>query len=171
MNRNPMFAIATLTSLLAAGSHADIVVEFVEGAPKDRFVFENVGTCPISSATLIIDLSGSSAGLIFDVTASGAGVQVFQPFELVAGAQHLAGAPQVADGDTGLTLPVSTWAPGATIAFTIDVDDTINQREITVSGTEISGAEVRLVRDGTVYIGTFSDAARALIKLPPCPTT
>jgi hypothetical protein len=171
MKRKPMFPIAILASIWATSSHADITVQFQEGAPKDRFIFENIGNCPITAASLIVDLSGSSAGLIFDVTASGAGVQVFQPFELVAGAGSLAGVPQVADGDTSLTLPVAAWAPGAAIAFTIDVDDTINQREITVSDAEITGAEVRLLSDGTAYTGVFTGDARALVRMPPCPTT
>jgi hypothetical protein len=164
-------AFAALASIFGSVASADLAVTFLEGAPKDRFVFENTGNCPLGPTDLVVDLSGSVAGLIFDVTATGAGVQVYQPFELVAGADSLSGLPQVSDGDTGLVLPVSALPPGARIAFTIDVDDTINQREITVSNAEIAGAEVRLVHDGTAYVGTFTDAARAVVKLPPCPTT
>ena len=52
---------------------ADLDVRFLEGAPKDRFIFHNNSNCSLETARLVLDLSGSSAGLIFDVTGKGAG--------------------------------------------------------------------------------------------------
>ena len=74
-----MLIIAGISS---APVQADIVVNFVESAPKDRFVIENTGECEFENLVVEIDLSGSAGGLIFDTTATGAGVEVFQPFEV-----------------------------------------------------------------------------------------
>lgn len=159
-------AIGALSTTFAA--HADLVVSFIEGAPKDRFVFEMVGACATGPASLEIDLAGSNAGLIFDVTEAGAGVEVFQPFELVAGADRVTGTSPVLDGSQDLSLDVSGLEPGAQVAFTIDVDDTIGAREITVSGAEIAGAEARLVVDGQAYEAAFGPDARARITFASC---
>lgn len=161
--------LATLGVLgTAFGAQADMVVSFIEGAPKDRFVFELVGTCATGPASLEIDLAGSNAGLIFDVTSAGAGVEVFQPFELVAGAERVIGTSAVLDGAQDLSLDVSGLEPGSQVAFTIDVDDTIGAREITVSGAEITGAEARIVVDGQTYEGAFGPDARARISFASC---
>lgn len=158
-------------TLGATAGAADLAARFIESAPKDRFEFENISGCPVTAADLTLDLSTSAAGLIFDVTGSGAGVQVFQPFELVTGAENLLELPRIADGDSVLTLPISVLEPGGKIAFTIDVDDTLTQSESMVSDTEITGALVSLVLDGKHYSGVFTDQAQASISLPPCPTT
>lgn len=160
--------LACLLSLCATPALAEITIRFDEGAPKDRFVIENTGACALLEAQLRIDLTGSAGGLVFDTTASGAGVQVFQPFEMVSGAQALSGLPQVSDGDTSITLPVTSLAPMGQIVFTIDVDDTIGAREITVSGAEISGAQVRIVQSGTAYTAPFTEKAEASLPLPVC---
>lgn len=88
-----------LTIFIAIPAHADLSVSFNEGAPKDRFSFKSVGECPISSATLKLDLSGSRSGLIFDVTGSGAGVEAFQFLEFVSGRISLMKVPTIKDGD------------------------------------------------------------------------
>ena len=89
-----------------------------------------------------MDLSTSQGALIFDVTNQGAGVEVFQPFEVVAGQDAFSAMPTIVDGQNLVELPISNLRPGANIAFTIDVDDTLGGREITVTGSEISGATV-----------------------------
>ncbi|WP_371157056.1 aggregation factor core [Jannaschia sp. 2305UL9-9] len=150
--------------LLATPTFADVTVTFREGAPKDRFTIEQTGECGLGSTDVTIDLSGSASGLVFDVTGSGAGVQVFQPFELVAGQDLLSGQPVVRDGDQRITLPVTGLLAGQTIAFTIDVDDTVGTREITVSDSEIIGASVR-VGDRSAEFG--ADAI-ARLSLPDC---
>lgn len=144
---------------------ADLRVVFDEGAPKDAFRFENVSTCTVSDTSLELDLSTSEAGLIFDVTDAGQGVEVYQPFEVVQGAQALAVLPQVVDGQSKLVLEIKELAPGGEIEFTIDVDDTIGQREITVSGSEIEGARVQWA-DGMQAI--FSSSARATLPISGC---
>ena len=73
-------AVAILLTTQTAA--ADIAVRFVESAPKDRFIIENLGDCALTAAGLTLDMAGSAGGLIFDVTGSGAGVEVFQPFDL-----------------------------------------------------------------------------------------
>lgn len=153
---------------LAAPALADVSATFQEGAPKDRFTFRNDGACAITSAQIVLDLSGSKAGLIFDVTSQGAGVEVFQPLELVAGAGSLTAAPVVRDGDTMVRMDVRELAPGAEIAFTIDVDDTAGGREITVSGSEIEAAQVSLEQSGQVHTAQFSSRATATVKTDAC---
>lgn len=154
--------------LAAFPAAADLRVRFIEGAPKDRFVITNEARCAVLQSEFVVDLAGSAAGLIFDVTGEGAGVQVFQPFELLDGAAALNAIPKVSDGDTRLSLSIRSLAPGAQIAFTIDVDDTLGPRGITVSDAEIAGATVRLVSGGVTRSGTFSPRSEAVVKTPAC---
>lgn len=156
--------------LLATPAAADISVRFSEGAPKDRFTFTADVACLNGPISVRLDLSGSASGLIFDVTESGAGVEVFQPFELVAGGDLVTTPPQVKDGDTELTLGLSQLPKGGQVAFTIDLDDTTGGREITVNGSEIAGAAVHVTwKDGSAK-GVFGENARALVKTGACAT-
>ena len=158
-----------IAAILAAGpAFADLDIRFVEGAPKDRFTLTQTGGCALGPSKITIDLAGSAAGLIFDVTATGAGVEVFQPFELTAGAAQVETLPVVADGDTKLTLALSGLADGQSVAFTIDVDDTLGSRAITVSGAEIEGASVHLANNASSVSATFDQTARAKITVPDC---
>ncbi len=103
-----MFIRATLitfTLALAAPVAADLRVTFDEGAPKDRFTLTNAGGCVMPAGVVTLNLATAPAGLIFDVTAQGAGVEVFQPFELVAGASLLEDTPVVTDGDAAIRGP------------------------------------------------------------------
>lgn len=162
-------AIATAIALFTVTPlYAGIQVRFVEGAPKDRFVLENVGGCDVVSSTLNIDLSPSAGRLIFDVSEAGAGVEVFQPLELVDGANALRQLPSVVDGQTSIELEIATLAAGENLAFTIDVDDTIGQREITVSGSEIVGATVSYTNGSDRSTAVFSSDALANVTIPDC---
>ncbi|MCY4178906.1 MAG: aggregation factor core [Litoreibacter sp.] len=157
--------------LVASPALADISVEFREGAPKDRFTFTNTGTCAIGPATLELDLGDSAAGLIFDTTGAGAGVEVFQPYETVAGAASLASVSQVRDGDNRLELSLSKLAPGGSIAFTIDVDDTLRDSalgQIRVSDSEIAGATVALISAQGTASGVFDATSAAFIRVNSC---
>ncbi|MEM6941409.1 MAG: aggregation factor core [Pseudomonadota bacterium] len=143
-------------------------MRFTEGAPKDRFTLTNTGGCDLPAMTVTLDIGASPAGLIFDVTAQGAGVEVFQPFELVAGAALLREMPKVTDGDAAIVLALHALAPGQGVAFTIDVDDTGGAREITVNGSEIAGAEVSATLAGKTRLARFTDQGTALLPTPPC---
>jgi hypothetical protein len=154
--------------LVALPAWADIEVRFVEGAPKDRFVFTNTGGCATGPLTLTLDLAGSAAGLIFDVTQAGAGVQVYQPFEVVTGGTLLTAAPQVRDGDTRLVLSLSDLPVGQRLEFTIDVDDTAGSRATLVSDAEMARAGVQAqLADGT-RDATFDATSRARLSTPAC---
>lgn len=157
------FIVSTSVSALA-----DIEVIFREGAPKDRFTIRNTGSCDLQQATILIDLSASAAGLVFDTTSAGAGVEVFQPLEITDGKQYLTQIPQVVDGDQSVALEVNDFSTDSVISFTIDVDDTIGQREITVSNSEISGAQIRLEGEGTMLQANFGPSARAEIADSVC---
>lgn len=161
--------LATAAAVLAASqAFADLSVRFIEGAPKDRFIFAHQGECATGPVMLTVDLSGSAAGLVFDVTGDGAGVEVFQPFELVSGDARVVASPVVRDGDTALSLGISDLVPGEEIAFTIDLDDTIGAREITVSKSEIVGASVRVTAGDKTSVAPFGSDARTLVALPEC---
>ena len=166
MHRIILASIISLTGSVSA--FADLAIHFDEGAPKDRFSFRNTGDCTITNAKLTLDLSASSSGLIFDVTNQGAGVEVFQPLQFVMGQKSLSSIPKVRDGDNQIILNIDKLGSGKTIAFTIDVDDTMGGREITVSGSEIGGAKVRLKTKMNSLTGTFSSKARAIIQLNGC---
>lgn len=160
--------IAAFAATLATPAFADLQIRFDEGAPKDRFVIKNAGNCALTDAKLTIDLAGSPYGLIFDVTGRGAGVEVFQPFELAAGGAALKSQPIVRDGDNRLTLDFGSLPAGETLSFTIDVDDTVNNREITVSDAEIAGATVRLDALEGVQEVAFGTGASAMMERPAC---
>ena len=147
---------------------ADIRVDFDEGAPKDRFTILNDGACALEGATVTVDLGGSAGRLIFDVTGSGAGIQVFQPFEAVSGADLLTALPTVSDGDTAVSLTLRSLASGERVAFTIDVDDTTSGYGIMVSGSEITGAGVRVATGDTTVEGRFGTDAVARVALSTC---
>jgi len=160
--------VLALALFAASPSLADISVEFDEGAPKDRFTITNVGDCALGALGVTLDMSTSQSGLIFDVTGSGAGVEVFQPFELASGQSILSATPDVTDGQQSISLSLLGLADGQSIAFTIDVDDTTSDRQITVSGSEIAGAQVRVDLDGETATGTFGTDATSRVELTAC---
>jgi hypothetical protein len=161
-----------LTSLIASTPvSADLVAKFDEGAPKDRFTFVNAGECTLENAVIRLDLSGSKAGLIFDTTSKGAGVEVYQPLEFVSGIASLSTLPRVGDGDTLIELNLVELKPNQPLSFTIDVDDTMGGREITVSDSEISGATVQVLK-GTFSASTvFKSESEAILRLDDCAIT
>lgn len=163
--RPALFFAALLLCPSVAG--AEIVARFTESAPKDRFEITNTGACDQGAIVLMLDLSRSAAGLIFDTTGSGAGVSVFQPFDLVAGGDLLRAVPQVTDGMNSVELRLSRFPAGATLAFTVDVDDTLVSGALgqtRVSGGEISGAQLR---SGDL-VGVFSQDGVARIAGEAC---
>lgn len=175
MLRN-LISVAAVT-LAAPIAHATtsvttISVVFSESAPKDSFTITNTGACKAANFSLRIDLASSKGRLTFDPTAKGAGVEVFQPLEITAGEEHLASISQVRDGSSDVALELSSFAPGAKIAFTVDVDDTLPRSELgqtRVADSEISGAEIQgKSRDGFEMKSLFGDNATAQLKHVPC---
>mgnify|MGYP001811201211 CR=1 FL=1 len=166
----PAATLVTALGLIATAlpAAANVNVRFVESAPRDRFEIVNASACALVATDVVIDLSGSAAGLIFDTTNTGAGVDVFQPFELVAGADALASHSRVTDGDRQVTLSIRRLAPAARIAFTIDVDDTAGPRGITIAGSEIEGATVRVTSAGNGRSARFSSGGEAVVATPAC---
>ncbi|MEP0940518.1 MAG: aggregation factor core [Rhizobiaceae bacterium] len=163
-----VFAGLFTAVILITPAIADVKVQFLEGAPKDRFVITNMGSCDLGTAQVSIDLSGSPYGLIFDVTSSGAGVEVFQPLEFTSGADLLANKPRVKDGDNNISLKLKGLKARSSVSFTIDVDDTANSREITVSDSEFMGASTSWKTDASVKMAEFGANSEAIISLPNC---
>ncbi len=159
---------ATLGLFAATSLQAGVQIRFIEGAPKDRFVLTNVGACAVEASTVKIDLSQSAGRLIFDVTEKGAGVEVFQPLEFVEGADALRQIPAVVDGQDAIELEIASLADGDKLSFTIDVDDTIGQREITVTGSEIEGATVSFTDEGETSTAAFSSEALVNLATKDC---
>ncbi len=159
---------ATLGLFVATSLQAGVQIRFIEGAPKDRFVLTNVGSCELETSTVKIDLSQSAGRLIFDVTEKGAGVEVFQPLEFVEGADALRQIPAVVDGQNTIELEIVSLAAGDKLAFTIDVDDTIGQREITVTESEIEGATVSYTDADETSTATFSSEALVNVTTKGC---
>jgi hypothetical protein len=153
----------------ATPAFANLEVRFIEGAPKDTFEFTNKGACDLGPTEITVDMSETAAGLYFDTTSQGAGVEVFQPFELISG--HVAGAVQVGDGDSKLTMRLNSLAKDESIAFTIDVDDTDHhgQRgQNQVSRSEISGTSVIVVQGDTKSVGVIDNTSRGRVRLSSC---
>lgn len=164
-------ALATIAFCTASPALADIEVKFREGAPTDRFTFTNVGGCDVGPSKLVVDLSGSRAGLIFDTSGSGAGVEVFQPYQTVAGGDVIAEVSPVTDGDSQITLSLRGLAPGQSIAFTIDVDDTLTNSalgQIRVSDAEIAGAQVTLARSIGAVTAAFDQTSSSSLATESC---
>ncbi|MEO0792036.1 MAG: aggregation factor core [Pseudomonadota bacterium] len=150
-----------------APSKGTITATFRDGAPSDRFVIQNNGSCPIAGATLTIDLKGSRGRLIFDTTAGGPGSLVYQPLRIVEGQAALASGPTVADGAESLTLNVGVLGGGDRIVFTIDVDDRESSVPTIVDGAEIAGAVIKLSGIATAR-ATFTDQGEAVLAALPC---
>lgn len=166
------FLLTTAISIALTSSYAvaDLQVQFIEGAPKDRFVITNVGDCALEASQFGIDFANSKAGLIFDVTNKGAGVEVYQPFEVTTGAQFLVSQPLISDGDQSAVLNISGLGANETIAFTIDVDDTLGTRAITVTDSELSGSTFSLSVGGTTYAAVVETEASVMLATPGCGT-
>lgn len=167
------FALFPALALFASAAHADIRVDFQEGAPKDRFVITNTGTCDMGPFALTLSLGGSDAGLIFDVTANGAGVEVFQPLELTTGAKFLEPIQAPKDGDTQVVMQFLMLPAAASASFTIDVDDTLTNGpsgQIIVRGSEINGATVQVNTNGGTAFAAFDTSAQAVVSLEGCGT-
>lgn len=168
-----MFRIPALIFGLmsASAAAADVSVQFLEGAPKDRFRIMNLSLCDTGPIDVTIDLSGSAAGLIFDTTAQGGGVQVFQPFELVEGGEQVAGFSAVSDGQVEIVLSLSDLPGLGAVAFTIDVDDTLaasSNGQSRVSDSEIAGATIRISRAAGTLEAKFDGSAQAAVALQNC---
>lgn len=75
-------AISSLVVLfLSSPSNADLQVQFIESAPKDRFVIINDGSCDLDPAEFTNNFAASNACLVFYVPDTGAGLD---PNETIA---------------------------------------------------------------------------------------
>ncbi len=149
-----------------------IEINFIESAPKDRFVITNVGSCSLTDVTVEFDLSQSAGQLIFDTTGTGAGVEVFQPFEVVSGEIVQVSAEGVQDGDSTLALRIINLPANDSASFTIDVDDTLTNSElgmIRVADSEIVGGLVQItVGNASSASASFDETSTALVELSAC---
>lgn len=75
------FYLAAIACVAASPSFSDIRVQFLEGAPKDRFVITNQGQCALEAAQVEIDLSGSEAGLILMLRMPDQVLRCFSPLK------------------------------------------------------------------------------------------
>lgn len=145
-----------------------VEVRFFEGAPKDRFQIENIGSCALGESIINLDLTQSVGKLVFDTTASGVGVEVFQPFEVVEGEIELVDGETVVDGEALLSIRVDGLPPGASVGFTIDVDDTLEDSElgmIQVTDSEIEGGIVTISNSGLASTSGQFEANRASLQV------
>jgi len=161
-----------LTVALFQTANASLIVDFVESAPKDRFIVKNAGACVLSNLNLEIDLTQSNGRLIFDTADSGAGVEVFQPFEAISKNIALTSSHIVNDGDSQLSVRIETLEVGESVGFTIDVDDRLANSElgnIRVAGSEIQNGQVKIRIDGLDSTAiVFNKNSRATSSPFPC---
>lgn len=166
------FLISALLFIFSGNISANIEVAFIEGAPKDQFIFNNTSKCDLQDVALKIDLSESEGLLIFDTSSQGKGVEVFQPFEVSKGQIRLASVENVNDGDTQLSLHIETMQANDYVSFTIDVDDTLVESElgnIRVTGTEITNAFVSIdVAGKNTLKAQFDNNGKALLVMSKC---
>ena len=156
-------AAIALTFLATPLPAQDLIVQFADGAPKDSISFQTAG-CDITNAMVMIDLAGSKGGLIFDVDPSGSEAEVYQPVEITHGYGALS---PVRDGDKRLQVLVHSLIAGDTLDLTADLDDTLDGAiDVTVNGSEMAGASVRLALSDRVLSGIFDNTGVAKIALP-----
>ena len=137
----------TATCVEAPADGPSASARFIEGAPTDRLELRNTSAGGWQISRFVWQLAPSRGRLIFDVTSAGAGVQVFQPLRVVsvgANAPKLVEVPQVRDGDESLSIRFQRFTGQQVFAATMDLDDRLGAREITVSGSEIAGAVLRI---------------------------
>ncbi len=166
-----MIRFATCFCAMTLGQYvqADVDVRFIEGAPTDRFVISSsAGICEDGPVWVTVDLSQTAGRLIFDVTSGGAGVEVFQPLVFVQGGDLVTGTSELTDGSNVLAVRLAALPAGAEVAFTLDVDDTIGAREITVSGDEFAGATVRVQAGDADAVAAFGAGNAARVPWPAC---
>lgn len=165
-----VIATALPAQAMAEACGVDIRAQFVESAPRDRFIIENRSTLPADIAALTLDLGPSAGRLIFDTESGGDGVQVFQLYRTEQSDAVLAATPAVNDGDDRLSLAFATFRPGETYRFSIDVDDRLTNSDlgqIRVSGGEMQGAMlVAVTTTGETYSAPFDTANRAQLAAP-----
>lgn len=163
--------VAVVASSFAAPAAAeDLSARFMEGAPRDRFVFEHRGACALESVVLTLDLSATAAGLYFDVSPAGVGLEVSQPVRVVEGAQFVASQPRVVDGDRSLTVALINLIPGARVTLTGDLDDVAPASvygRTRIGGSEILGAVLRAQVDGRDVTAAFDVDGVATLALCP----
>jgi len=171
MKRRTTFLATTLLCAFQPIS-ANMDIAFVESAPKDWFSLTNAGECVLEKISMTVDLSSTAGKLIFDTTSAGEGVEVFQPFETREGNVQLTSAKTVLDGENRLAVFVDALAPGQSVSFTIDVDDTLPKSElgnIRVSDSEMVGGVVSLtVGDQPDVTGAFNSQALITLPSPDC---
>ncbi len=151
-------------------SQANIQIDFLESAPKDRFTIINIGECDLSDMDIEIDLTNSFGKLYFDTSAKGAGVEVFQPFESLS--ENLKASGTVGDGDTSVSIQVHRLLQDESISFTIDVDDALvnsSLGQIRVARGELAGAQARVKANSAEEVIAAFDANNvAIVLLPAC---
>lgn len=168
----PITLTALSSSSIAsqAANCIHIETQFIEGAPRDRFIVKNQSTNDMSIRALSLSLSTSAGKLIFDTQKGGNGVEVYQQFRSESTAIELISAPQLADGAEKLTLDFANFNKGGEYTFSLDVDDRLTNSDlgqIRIAGSEMNGAAITFsVIDtaGKNYVldATFDQSNRAL---------
>jgi len=133
---------------------------FIEGAPIDRLLVTNRSSAGWAIEQVTWDLTPSAGQVIFDTTGSGAGVEVFQPFRQLSAEDTrraggdvsdgkqiavLAADPSVTDGDQSVLIQFQSFEPLQVFGMSIDVDDQVSSRQITVDRSEMQGAKLQAV--------------------------
>ena len=165
--RHSLYTLA-LAAAIATPAAAELRVSFIEGAPKDRLLVQNLGLCDLQNLAIDLDFKDSEGRLIFDVTAKGAGVEVFQPLDVARGASALIEEPTVSDGQTSLSLMVGSLAPKSEIVITADLDDQLGAREITVSTSEFAGTVLSVKTPSLQMKEVFGPDPALTLALEPC---
>ena len=135
-----------------AQSCVEIDAQFIEGAPRDRFIIQNNSQGDLNIESLILSLKDTRGKLIFDTVDGGKGVEVFQQFRSEENWEEslakLAANPNLKDGADTLEINFAHFKPKQSYRFSLDVDDQLTNSElgqIRVSGSEMAGAGLNFV--------------------------
>ena len=132
--------MCTALALFGTAAQSDILIEFVEASPNDRFVIHNISPCDLVGFALEIDLSRSEGGLVFDTNEDDRVIEVFQSYQLVSSSHKVALRREPIDGARRLMFDVEELDHGASVSITVDIDDTTSEIGKIVSGEEMVGS-------------------------------
>ena len=158
-------ALALATPAGNAGASLELM--FIDGVPADTFEFQNTGDCDLGEVEMWVELEGSAAGLVFDVSEVGAGVDMFHRLEITTGSDYIYRVSKLRDGDTKVLFELERLPAGASVAFQVDIDDTL---EVSAGGNrQVLSDELEGVTFGVSDNWTqFETGSSATVANIPC---
>ncbi|MEP0690990.1 MAG: hypothetical protein ABJ360_26515 [Roseobacter sp.] len=147
-NRIPTLSIA-IVLLTAVPFFANVQLQFVEGASKDRFVITSTGGYELNVAQLKGHLPALNDDFFFDVRDQSDFIDVFHPVEMKEIAEHLATQPRIFGGDQ-VTFANTTGLDKISTS-TRDIDDPNGAHQFSAASDQINKTGVSVSLNGKTF--------------------